>query len=177
MGEIQNWPVHFWKISSSKWLCVFFYSRSESTTLSVAPLTATHKALYGRDLLNDTNGSAYGTLLRSLSVITTAMGIGLWIYYKNRMPYGPHISTVIFPQHPVNHCSSLIGSKQCRILSHILRLWFWYRLKALCTRWYSFCWFDTWYATSNNSLLKPPSDGSLNPIHYLLLSLPLLMHT
>lgn len=53
-------------------LCVFFYS-----ALSVAPLNATHKALYGRDLLNDTNGSTYGTLLRSLPVITAAMGIGL----------------------------------------------------------------------------------------------------
>lgn len=45
--------------------------------LPVAPLNATHKALYVRDLLNDINGSAYGTLLRSLSVITAAMGIGL----------------------------------------------------------------------------------------------------
>lgn len=176
MGEIQNWSVHFWNISSCKLQAVFLCSRSESAALSAAPLNAT-QASYGRDLLNDTNGSTYGTLLRSLSVITAAMGIGLWIFYKNRMPYGPHICSVIFPQHPVNHCSSLIGSKQCRILSHIFRLWFCYRLKALCTRRYSFCRFDTWYATSNDSLLKPPNDGSLNPIHYLLLSLPLLMHT
>lgn len=43
----------------------------------MAPLNATHKALNERDCLNDTNGSTYGTLLRSLSVITAAMGIGL----------------------------------------------------------------------------------------------------